>query len=1240
MPSRHGSRSSDSSPDPLAMSIDEYDTKTIRTTKSRDAMATSSPSKQSRKIAIPDIELSSPAKSMIMNTPRMGGASPWRIKVTVQAEPESNEENSPTIQRFTRTKTTTVPLKDPDVQTPAKRGRGRPRKSDVGTATKPKRKGTPVKRAPRSKSRDVSVGPDDSSAANIDTDEPPKRRRGRPRKSVQPPTEHDDVVPAQETEILHHSMRNEVYSGEQESVGSQSTKSTRFVTPDESDSDLEDDHHTPLPQSSTAHHVNSRRGTPHARKMALPSDLTEDDSDERDGTSTPHTEDEQVEIPDGDHNIPYHSEQISSGRPVRSPENSNNASHQTLQEEPFEILSSQESEDEDVQQDDVANFAFDEGTTRMPDDTTVLDSENFSMISVDSLPSGVGRSSPPKPDEGQQSSLRNIDPLLHAERLQPEADVIAALAPKFATSQIQNSTAEQVKVVSEPIRPTISRYKTPVVDTDVPSVPPAVEVPQTSAPKTETPKIGRVVTAGVALQGALEPSRVTPNNLRRDTMDDLFRGFSEGTRKELQAGLRLGEQLAEGHLSEEAAPAPSSPMKAPLDPGTKSGVFRTQRKYRQPRLLTPEDQDDYVLTPTEPATAPEVQYPTLNVDEVANPLLSPAESDNEMSWLVDTPPHQTNAQTNSSSGKDSVTDIEQAAVQNTEDPSKAATSTVIPHDDYADIWQEEASRTSNSPGPETSKASRSPKSHDLFIENGTTKQARGKAPRNWRRKPISHSQNNDETNPSQSSPQSPGEAPAIETLRHEEMDEGISDGSEASDDTGMFFQSNMPAVFNRKRSAELRERKADKQSLSSLLNQGESLLPDSSPPVITKTSPPTKINPFIATPPRFPGFPCSPSKSSPLRRELRGSDISSDSPRRVEDESTLPILQSSPFHTFVDGESRMSMASDQQQFRYEMEGSTSASIRQVRNEADEYLEAYEPLERSLDGITELTEPSRTCNGASALRSGPLRRQNFASHVPSPARKPTPVISATVQPDVQPVPSVSDHEAYSEEVTEDSSVDEHTPPSSRAASQQNMAMTSPEQDQQGTGVLNHITSTIASTLSRTPTPQVAPHPILSRLTPLPKVEPWTKTHYKALDKLYTTHLKHPALFTTSSRPATPLSTTNAQLLQKFLTANNKPYVGATYMAWGYSMQMTEELVVLCAVYMENMSLESIAEYEEKTGRAISMGDCGPGKAGDMIQGDDVLKRLATVVLGESVRRDEKMGKRIDRSKSLEIEWPQC
>jgi hypothetical protein len=68
------------------------------------------------------------------------------------------------------------------------------------------------------------------------------------------------------------------------------------------------------------------------------------------------------------------------------------------------------------------------------------------------------------------------------------------------------------------------------------------------------PKLARVVGAGIALQGVLSPraasskseakSPVIARGTPKQRLDDLFEGFDSGTRRELRAGLRFGEELA------------------------------------------------------------------------------------------------------------------------------------------------------------------------------------------------------------------------------------------------------------------------------------------------------------------------------------------------------------------------------------------------------------------------------------------------------------------------------------------------------------------------------------------------------------------------------------------------------------------------------------------------------------------------------------------------------------------------
>jgi hypothetical protein len=1272
-------RSYNSSPDPLALSMDENKTRSPRKTSPRKPFAATSPSKQNRRSSVSEFDFSSPSKSMIVDTPRMGGASPWRIKVTVQAEPGSDEENmlSPSVERVTRTTTTTVPLKDVDGSSPVKRGRGRPKKSGVETATKPRRTGTPAKRA---KPRDASLGAADSSAADVDTDAPPKKRRGRPRKSVQPYTSDDEMLLPNGRNAQQNTATPVQLPATSSKIPS-SRKNARFASPqaffpaientdatsqpplsilpqdkrqdgtslvllaDRRKRQVMAEYELPVlnspPPTELGNRLRARRGTPHSKKVVLVSMPSDEDSDE-DGTVLTPTSGEEDRVPEEAVGKPVSS--IAGQRmremPVLEPSNQPSSvrpdMYNPLDEEnrTFTGHFLRDGDNEFVE--DANHFALDEGTTRMADDTTILESENFSMISVDSLPSSGGLTSPPQPDEGN-APVPQTGSMLRYEYLGRSPDSESSSQNQIPTKISTDPEGRLAELTrsNDMARPSLRRHITPAIDAAVPSEPPAIESVRTAASEAETPRLGRVVTAGVALQGLIDPSRLTPESSRnaseekRDKLEDLFRGFSTGTKRELQAGLRLGEQLAQNQTKEGSSPARSSPIKIQPEALPRKSVFRTERKSHQSRLLTPEDQEDLIVAGVRQSGADDVQYPILDHIEKKNPLISPSGSEDEMSWRVDTPPVATGNTGRMHSLK--LGNEHEKSVEAVKYPALSDASKIAQDEDYSDIWQEEASRSSNSLENEEVLPAQ-----DLFVP-GPVAPARGKLPRTWRRESGNHFQYSDEAeSPQQVTPPrtvsaesiipnlDDGEIPVAEEME----DEGAA--SDASDDTGMFFQSNMPSIFSKRHSQDLKRRKADKLDLTLLLNEGESFVPESSPPVATKASAATKTNPFVDTPPRFATHLSSPTKSSPLRRELRGSDISSESPSRLQNESSLPLPQSSPFHTYVDGESKLSVASDQRQLRMEMEGVTDSSIQRVRHEADQYLDAYEPQERSLNGITEITEPSRTWNKTkSAVASSPPQMRLL-----SPIRKRVPLFERT--------PEQARGVQGNDKITCTTEVN----PTSASNRDVDTARPDSQPQQRPTGLLTRMTSSLWSAVtapaaimgSASSTPP-APHPILARLTPLPKIEPWTKTHYKTLDKIYSIQRKNGDLFSPSITPVTPLSITNTHLLNKFLSTTNQPYVGAAFSAFGYEFDMTEELIVVCAVFMELLTLENIKAYETLKGREIELGDCLPGRTGDLIEAEEVVRRLATVVLGEEVRRDEKKGIEIDRSQTLEVHWPQ-
>jgi hypothetical protein len=852
---------------------------------------------------------------------------------------------------------------------------------------------------------------------------------------------------------------------------------------------------------------------------------------------------------------------------------------------PVQISAFGTSETEHEQQEET-EFAFDEGATRMPDDTTVIDSENFSMISVDSLPSCASVTRPANGTAADSSCSQSHRPPQNQIYLDVPAGNLHGLGFSEAGARSSRSLPEDL-----PAAP--PRYKTPSVEPAELSHPPPVEAVRLSPTSAQTPRIGRVVKAGAALQGVLDPNHVTPEagqsktvderpvDERRDHLDDLFRGFSERTRRELHAGLRLGEQLAEQNGSNRpSSPASSGTMKtAPSNlPATS---YIAQDAVPQPaRLLTPDDQEDNTAPLVQPT---ELQYPVLPHSGPASGLLSPVsdpeDDDNEMSWRIDTPPMQCSNRAG------------------TQVPTAHQSSETVSRD-VPDMWEEEASRLSIVCGNNNARSDSALHTQDLLARDGAVKSAHGRLPGTWQKRTLDESHYKDEaedsevlTPPSTESDESPtravqeGLGKAVQPSASVQSDNDRDEDTEEADDTGMFFQANLPGLFKRKRPSDFRRRRAPQQDIS--LNLDESLLPESSPPPAAKTPAADRPNPFMDAPPQFAVLRSSPIKNSPLREELRYSDISSDAQQTFE-ESTLPLAPSSPFHTYVEGDTAISMASDQRQLIREMTQPDS-SLRRIRDEADEYLDAYEPQERTLHDLTELTEPSRTWNKDSTVLASSPPKQVLES-APTKADKAKTLVPSRVE--------------------------------------------NKECTRQQTDMSYIRTSTIRSPAVGTRSPPTV-HPAISKLDSLPGVEPWTKTHYKALDKLYQLYKKQPSIFSTTEAPNAALNNT---LLTNTLNETTGNFVGARYRAWGYNVIFTDALVVLCAAFMQLLTLNSVSEYEERAGKRIQVGDCQPGAIGTSIYMEAVVERLATVVLGEAVRKDEKRGKVIDKSGRLRVEWP--
>ena len=177
----------------------------------------------------------------------------------------------------------------------------------------------------------------------------------------------------------------------------------------------------------------------------------------------------------------------------------------------------------------------------------------------------------------------------------------------------------------------------------LPPPPPKVGATQESTRELEKPtsgtlKLVRVVRAGIALQGVLTPARQrhTPISLApwlnhssptssttspMERLDSLFNGFGPGTRRELRAGLRLGEELAKRQ----------NPQANRHHREANEDVFAPSSEVQYPELPVTEK---YSLKIPDAAMT---ESPSFSNTQLPSPARSEAAADDDrMSWKFDT----------------------------------------------------------------------------------------------------------------------------------------------------------------------------------------------------------------------------------------------------------------------------------------------------------------------------------------------------------------------------------------------------------------------------------------------------------------------------------------------------------------------------------------------------------------------------------------------------------------------------
>ena len=660
--------------------------------------------------------------------------SPWRIRVTVEAEPEINMVRSPSRHLAERTTTTSVPLKDAVGSSPAavKRGRGRPRKSLEGPV---KRNGTPKPRAPGRKKivhEAVDHKMEDEVAEQLSS---PKRGRGRPRKSI------GSSAAKPRPEVLHTAELAEASQGDESTGVEKSPKSRgrrKAMTPKRKRSAADSSALT-TPAfhdlNSTGPMINPSR----TQSTDLKSDVVERRANKRRSLGRKE-ETRDLDLLEDTHSLDIVHSQIE-----EQDLSTQQAALAKADENMWRAMIRQDSLPPADKTDKVGISSDENGydQQRTRDDPTddhqefdsILESEGFSMVSISSLPSAQQQS-------GSSESHQANEVLTGSQLNSWPAEISAGVKPADI-SQLRTPSLASSTSSSMPPPP-------------IPSARSQASQLSVSKSTDGTPKLVRIVRAGIALQGALSPSNSSVQAAPSASISDLplsssasmssgngsqnlFDGFGAGTRRELRAGLRLGEELAKRQQRDR------DEMK--LGKKGEDDVFGQDVEPAYPRLPLTKESQAYSLKM--PSTEQKVVYPALQNQQLPSPAGSAVGDEDKMSWKADSPmlnetavPSAQRLADQSIQPQDTPLEVRwqrerevvirqieeantsQVMVIDTDDENNAGQEDE--DEDDVDIWQEEA----NSSKP----------THDSSVQLANAllpteppKPRRSKLPRTWRR---------------------------------------------------------------------------------------------------------------------------------------------------------------------------------------------------------------------------------------------------------------------------------------------------------------------------------------------------------------------------------------------------------------------------------------------------------------------------------------------------------------------------
>ena len=676
-------RFSSSSPDPLGNSVTNnlnYSTKIKRT-------QSTTPQKSLRdangNIKLQDFYLDTPAAGILRQTsPTKSVArtenliSPWRIHVTVEAERDKANETkvatpvSPVGRIMQDMRAVKVPLKGLEESTPAlvKRGRGRPRKSlDSSTKLKGLEESTP---APVTKGRGKPRKSLDGFTKPRGTPHPVKQRK-RQEGILEEEEKTPGISKASSPKKPKGRLKRGAEFVDTESMPSTGNTPSPIAPPLYSQRQLEPTPTKPKTEGERKAVTPARSITTSSSNVSIPN------PSKRRKIQSP---DEVVVLPSPEPTVsstqsPKMKYQLFNSDPSPSviTRTTNNG---------LDTFSQQHKINKAIPRNSVEEESWEGREESRPKDPTdehreydsIIESEGFSMVTASSLPSAKQYFST---DPGTKDQNRRISQVLDIDSMQPQMEgphikvpntitemitsniyltenILPSIKkPELSTSHAVEETASTSQVRTSPsilnqssILPHLQRV-TPSKPQSSPTLPPPLHAPPrensprpVNKPSNNTPKLARVVRADVALQSVTRPDPQSSESQSRgrhrrevdsiqspqEHLDDLFSGFGAGTRRELRAGLRLGEELAKRQdLAARAAATAESP---------KDDLFQNSNVVNR-QSPTPNEREESGLRMS--GHDGDIRYPTLPSQQLPSPEDSEDVLDEDrISWRVDT----------------------------------------------------------------------------------------------------------------------------------------------------------------------------------------------------------------------------------------------------------------------------------------------------------------------------------------------------------------------------------------------------------------------------------------------------------------------------------------------------------------------------------------------------------------------------------------------------------------------------